>query len=105
MSEQDASEEDVIQQTVNDLIGLLEHPGFRVLVMRANAEKAKAIEDLCEVDPENSPEIRRLQERVARADWLVDTVDELIQQGLTREDESELEEPIEDDGTTPDNSE
>lgn len=86
------------QQATNRLIDLLEHPGFKIMQLRLDADKQKALEELATVDPENSPRIIDLQEVVARANYYFDTVTELIEQGLSEEDLLELEEPIEDDG-------
>lgn len=87
-----------LQQAVNNLIGLLEHPGWMVLQTRIDLEVKKAYEDLATVDPRDAIEIIKLQAIVARADWLLQTVEELINQGVTDEDHADLEEPLEDDG-------
>ena len=94
-------EEDV-REVIDHLVSLLQHPGFRFLQKRMDAEKHNAILALCDVHPENTPEIIRLQQIVARSDYYVETIKDLIESGLSVEDLNEQEETTEDDGQSTD---
>lgn len=77
-----------LQQATNDLMALLEHPGWKILMRRLEAEHDNALEDLAEAEitPETLRETHLIQNRVQRYRWFRNTVVELIQQGLTEEE-------------------
>jgi len=91
-------EELAIRQSVDDLIALLGHSGFKIMQARLDADRLNSLEELSTVHPENTPEIMRLQQIVARSDYYRETVIELIRQGQTDEDLIEIVDKIEDDG-------
>lgn len=87
-----------VRQMINYLIDLMEHPGFKFLQRRLDAEKHNAMIALSKVNPNNVIEIMQLQEIVARADYFPDTLKELIEEGATQEDLTESEDLIGEDG-------
>lgn len=78
------------QQQTNDLIALTQHPGFKVLARELRKDKRGAIELLCKADPANTTGIIRLQEIIAQTDSFFDKLEQLIQNGVSDEDEAEL---------------
>ena len=66
--------EDVIQK----LVGLRDHPGYLILLHRLEEEKKLALEELSKVDPFDTKEIMRLQNTCDRFEYYLVAVDELL---------------------------
>lgn len=93
-------EEAIVREGIDVLVNFLEHPGFKIMQARLDADKFNAMLALSEIDPEKTKEIIRLQEIVARADYYLATVEELIRLGQSEEDLQEMEEHSEYDGNS-----
>lgn len=85
------SERDLIE-AAEDLIALKETNGWKTLMVRLETEAANATEALIYVDAADVKEIESLQREVKRLNWFKGTIEELIQDGLGKE-ELELEPP------------
>ena len=78
--------ERVVIEAAEDLIALKETNGWKTLMVRLKVEAANATQALIYVDAADVKEIESLQREVKRLNWFKETIEELIQDGLGKEE-------------------
>ena len=66
-----------------------EGPGWKILMIRLEAEAANAYEELVYVDAADVNKIESLQREIKRYKWFGETIDGLIKDGLGKEESEE----------------
>ena len=77
--------ENKVLDTVEELIKLRDHRGYKFLMVRLAAERDVAYVKLASCDATDVSEVMKLQNAVHRLDWFEATVDEMIEEGLQTE--------------------
>ena len=87
--------DDALLAASNELIKMRQSKGWEILMYQLALEVEGAKDDLVKVDPHDAKGIMNLQNIVERLYWFEQTSDELIRQGLHKEDLDSVEEPAE----------
>lgn len=87
--------DDALLAASNELIKMRQSAGWELLMYRLAQEAENAKDDLVKADPFDDNHIMKLQNVVERLLWFEETSEELIRQGLHKEDMDGLDEPAE----------
>jgi hypothetical protein len=79
------SDSTAILGAIEHLLALREHPGWKILMARLDAERANAQEALVDVDPTDWREVAKGQDAARRLHWYQESVEELLLEGLQSE--------------------
>ena len=82
----ETTDEERFAACVDALIKLQDTEGWKVLMMKLEADAEAALYKLAEIDADDVKAMRKQQNIVARFNWYADAPSEMIQEGMSEEE-------------------